>query len=65
MQVVRLHERSSGLLSELEEVKSARSKSSLDPENKVLGQIAAQAAGASAADKELLLRQIDSLKEVS
>lgn len=71
MQVVRLQERSSSYLAELDELKTARSSKSL------LGAVAgdAQAAGttatgavvaakSAAADKELMLKQIDSLKEV-
>lgn len=70
--VVRLHERNSGLLSELEEIKTARSSRSLMGRAGDKGQAALDAAAEAAkaaaaysvADKELLLKQIDSLKEV-
>jgi hypothetical protein len=70
MQVVRLHERSSSYLAELEELKTAKSSRSLllatmapDPQAAAAG--AGVAAHAAAADRELMLKQIDSLKEVS
>lgn len=69
VQVVRLHERSSAHLAELDELRAAKSSCSL----LALTAGGADAAGAAstaagarsaAADKELMLRQIDSLKEV-
>lgn len=67
VQVVRLQERSSNYLAELEELKTARSsKSLLSPEagdsQPAAGAIVA--AKSAVADKELMLKQIDSLKEV-
>lgn len=70
-QVVRLQERSSSYLAELEELKTARSSKSLlgaAPGSAAAGGVpaaaAAVAAKSAAADKELMLKQIDSLKEV-
>lgn len=70
-QVVRLQERSSSYLAELEELKTARSSKSLlgaAPGGAAAGGVsavaAAVAAKSAAADKELMLKQIDSLKEV-
>eukprot|EP00879_Flechtneria_rotunda_P017649 GHRR01018501.1.p1 GENE.GHRR01018501.1~~GHRR01018501.1.p1 ORF type:complete len:2335 (+),score=1054.13 GHRR01018501.1:417-7421(+) len=69
-EVVRLHERNSSLLAELEEIKSARSRKLLGmattDKARQQGEDAAAAAAkaaASAADKELLIKQIDNLKE--
>jgi hypothetical protein len=71
MQVVRLHDRSSALLAELEELKAARSSrgAALSDATRAADQgtgqhEAAARAAAVAADKELMLKQIDSLKEV-
>lgn len=69
VQVVRLHDRNSSLLAELEEIKTARSNRSLAGKGVDKGQAALDAAAKAAAaysvaDKELLLKQIDSLKEV-
>jgi hypothetical protein len=69
MQVVALQERSSALLSELEEARASVAKqraeaavaAGLGPGGAVGG---AAGVGMSKADKELLLRQIESLKEV-
>jgi hypothetical protein len=70
-QVVRLQERSSSYLAELEELKTARSSKSLlgaaaggAAAGGVPAAAAAVAAKSAAADKELMLKQIDSLKEV-
>lgn len=71
-QVVRLQDRNSSLQSELEEIKTARSNRSMSSKAVEKGQAALDAAAAaaktvaaySAADKELMLKQIDSLKEV-
>jgi hypothetical protein len=71
MQVVRLHDRSSALLAELEELKAARSSRGAALSDTARGadqgtgpHEAAARAAACAADKELMLKQIDSLKEV-
>lgn len=70
MQVVRLHDRSSALLAELEEHKAARSsRGAAAGAARAMDQSAAPSeaaarAAACAADKELMLKQIDSLKEV-
>jgi hypothetical protein len=70
VQVVRLQERSSSYLAELDELKTARSSKSLlgtvagDVQAGATTAIAAVTAKAAAADKELMLKQIDSLKEV-
>jgi hypothetical protein len=73
-QVICLQDRSSGYLTELDELKAARSSRSLlalpapagASSSSQAGSAAAAAATArsAAADKELMLRQIDSLKEV-
>jgi hypothetical protein len=71
MQVVRLHDRSSALLAELEEHKAARSsRGAISDTARRADQgagpnEAAARAAACAADKELMLKQIDSLKEVT
>lgn len=74
LQVVRLHDRSSALLAELEELKTARTNRSAASVSDVskgndqaigAAEAAARAAACSNADKELMLKQIDSLKEVS
>jgi hypothetical protein len=70
VQVVRLQERSSSYLAELDELKTARSSKSLlgtvagDAQAGATVAVAAVAAKPAAADKELMLKQIDSLKEV-
>lgn len=70
VQVVRLQERSSSYLAELEELKTAKSSKSLlggvgDAQETAGGTaVAVVAAKSAAADKELMLKQIDSLKEV-
>jgi hypothetical protein len=68
VQVVRLQERSSNYLTELEELKTARSsKSLLAPDARDSQPAAAPAvvpAKSAVADRELMLKQIDSLKEV-
>lgn len=80
MQIVRLQDRTSGYLAELDELKTAKSSRSLlaTAGGETVSAAAATAAvpgGAAAgaahmaktaqADKELMLKQIDSLKEVS
>ncbi|WIA18956.1 hypothetical protein OEZ85_003625 [Tetradesmus obliquus] len=68
-EVVRLHDRSSALLAELEEHKAARSsRGAAAGAARAMDQSAAPSeaaarAAACAADKELMLKQIDSLKE--
>lgn len=68
VQVVRLQDRSSNYLAELEELKTARSsKSLLAPDGDSQPAAAPGAvvpAKSAVADKELMLKQIDSLKEV-
>ena len=69
VQVVRLQERSSNYLGELEELKTARSSKSLLAPDAGDSQSAAAPgavvpAKSAVADKELMLKQIDSLKEV-
>jgi hypothetical protein len=71
LQVVRLHDRSSALLAELEEHKAARSSrgaaadTARATDQGMRPAEAAARAAACVADKELMLKQIDSLKEVS
>jgi hypothetical protein len=69
--VVRLQERSSSFLAELEEVKTAKSSRSLlapafGDENAAAAATvrAADHAKSAAVDKELMLKHIDNLKEV-
>lgn len=72
LQVVRLQDHNSAMLAENEEIKTARTKRPLLDKAENKGQplvdpamAAAKAAAAySVADQELLLKQIDSLKEV-